>query len=542
MSDGLLPGKIAQTGGKKAWVVLVCLLLLSLACNAPRMGGPALPDPSGVATARALETRLFAPPATLAPSPTAAPTLTPTLTWTPAPSPTAAGLFAGLATSAPGGAGEAPETFTYFTQPGDTLPALEKRFGVAAGEMRAPIPLDAHKLLPPGYPLEVPNRLGDTSPAGALLPDSELVYSPGAADFDIAAYIRAAGGYLATHREAVDGVEMSGTQIVRTLALETSTNPRLLLAVLEYRAGWVRGRPGNPDVTFPLGFQNGTMKGLFKELTLAARYLTIGYYGWRSGELTGLKFADGSSLRLAPGLNAGSVGLMNLLATLEGRAAWQRELYGERGFLQLYSEMFGDPWARAARVEPLLAHDLQPPALQLPFLPGKAWSFSGGPHPAWGMGSASGGVDFAPVTASGCGVSAEWATAVADGLVVRSERGVVALDLDGDGREQTGWVVIYIHLAEAGRVAAGTQVQVDERMGHPSCEGGFASGANVHIARKHNGEWIAAGEPLPLALGDCAVEAGDKPYAGRLVCGDGQTAVAMSDGSKGTLITRKAGE
>jgi len=530
--------------GKHRKLFLIFALLLSLACNAPALSAPHPPGLELQATSGALETQLYAPSATLLPSATLEPASTPAPTLTPAPTFTPAPLFAGLATAAPGGsgAGEPLGTFTYFTQSGDTLPALEKRFGVRTDEIRAPFALNPDALLPPGYPLEMPNRLGETSSPVALLPDSELVYSPSAVDFELAAYIAEAGGYLSTYRELVDNVDMSGTEIVRILALETSTNPRLLLAVLEYRTGWVRGRPGNPDVVFPLGFQNGTMKGLYKELTLAARYLTIGYYGWRSGGQTGLSFADGSRLRLAPGLNAGSAGLMNLFAVLADRTAWESSLYGAGSFLQLYTDMFGDPWARAALVEPLLPADLQPPALELPFLPGKAWSFSGGPHPAWGMGSAPGGVDFAPASSSGCNPSPEWATAVTSGRVLRSERGVAALDLDGDGYEQTGWVIIYIHLAQSGRVPAGVQVEKDARMGHPSCEGGFASGANVHIARKYNGEWIAAGAPLPLVLGNCAVLAGAKPYEGQLVCTDGQTANAKSDGSKGTLITRTAGD
>jgi LasA protease len=77
---------------------------------------------------------------------------------------------------------------------------------------------------------------------------------------------------------------------------------------------------------------------------------------------------------------------------------------------------------------------------------------------------------------------------------------VVALDLDGDGDEGTGWVLVYMHVAEQGRVPVGTWVEQDAPIGHPSCEGGQSSGTHVHLARKFNGEWLGVGEPFPIIL------------------------------------------
>jgi hypothetical protein len=37
----------------------------------------------------------------------------------------------------------------------------------------------------------------------------------------------------------------------------------------------------------------------------------------------------------------------------------------------------------------------------------------------------------------------------------------------------------------------------DDRVGHPSCEGGSSSGIHIHIARKFNGEWVLADGGLP---------------------------------------------
>jgi hypothetical protein len=121
--------------------------------------------------------------------------------------------------------------------------------------------------------------------------------------------------------------------------------------------------------------------------------------------------------------------------------------------------------------------------------------------------------------------------------VVRSERGIVTLDLDGDGLEQTGWVLMYMHIADQGRVAAGTWVQTDTPLGHPSCEGGQATGTHVHLARKYNGEWLAADGPLPMVLSGWVAHVGVLPYEGTLVK-DGRTVSAHPDGSSGSTIVR----
>lgn len=41
-------------------------------------------------------------------------------------------------------------------------------------------------------------------------------------------------------------------------------------------------------------------------------------------------------------------------------------------------------------------------------------------------------------------------------------------------------------------VPVGTVVDTGAPLGHPSCEGGQATGTHVHMARKYNGEWLPA--------------------------------------------------
>jgi LasA protease len=76
----------------------------------------------------------------------------------------------------------------------------------------------------------------------------------------------------------------------------------------------------------------------------------------------------------------------------------------------------------------------------------------------------------------------------------------VMQDLDGDGLEQTGWTVLYMHIESRNRVQPGTYVRAGERIGHASCEGGISTGTHLHLARRYNGEWIPADGPLPFTL------------------------------------------
>jgi LasA protease len=256
-------------------------------------------------------------------------------------------------------------------------------------------------------------------------------------------------------------------------------------------------------------------------LVYGAGLIATGYYGWREGTIVSVRFSDLSRLRMAATLNCGTAGLMNYFGQKYSLEAWADAIYGESSFITQYEAMFGNPWLTAQAYEPLFTPDVKQPDLILPFEPGVTWSFTGGPHAAWGAAEVRAAIDFAPPSEEiGCNSNQSWAVASAPGLVVRSENGVVVLDLDGDGSELTGWNLIYLHIATNDRIRLGSWLNTGDRIGHPSCEGGISSGTHLHMARKYNGEWVPAEGPLPFVLDGWKAKAGIDIYQGWLIRGD----------------------
>ena len=114
---------------------------------------------------------------------------------------------------------------------------------------------------------------------------------------------------------------------------------------------------------------------------------------------------------------------------------------------------------------------------------------------------------------------------------------IVSQDLDGDGHEQTGWVLIYLHLENKTRAQLGEWKAAGDPLGHPSCEGGFATGTHLHFARKFNGEWVPADGPLPFNLGGWVAHAGTEAYKGTMTNGD-EEIVACTCSNYKTFVVR----
>ncbi len=419
---------------------------------------------------------------------------------------------------------------SYTVQAGDTLSTIAARFGTTVEQLAALNGIDNPSLIAVGQLLRLPELRGVFSPAFKIIPDSELVRGPGTGNFDITAFVASLPGYLRTYQDRIDGETVSGAEVVRRIADDYSVNPRLLLALLEYRAGWLFDpEPSAGTVVYPLGYVQLGYEGLYRQLAWLANRLNDAYYGWRVRGVLWFAFSDGLRVTYASGLNAGTVAVQYALSLNRSYDQWLADVSPE-GFYSLYVTLFGDPFARA--VEPLLPPDLRQPTLLLPWAPEELWYYTGGPHGAYASGSAWAAIDFAPPgdkDTAGCFVAPQWATAVADGIVARSERGFVILDLDGDGDETTGWTIVYLHLATDGRMPAGIRVKAGDPLGHPSCEGGVSTATHLHLARRYNGEWIPAtchqcapGIPsVPFVLGGWTVEGWEgQEYQGSMVKGE----------------------
>ncbi len=431
----------------------------------------------------------------------------------------------------------------YYVQSGDTLDALAARFGVDKKEITSPKVFPETGLIDPGTLLIVPRKIeAETTPNVQVLPDVEIVFSAAAADFNIAQFIAGAGGHLSQYREYLGSSGWTtGSQAISRLAYENSISPRVLLALLEYESRWVYGAPTTTQSEeYPMGFQSLKYKGLFMQMVWTVNQVYEGYYGWRAGTLTELTFPDGERLRLHPELNAGTVAIQYFFSRLHNRDEWEQIVDPNSGnsFSRLYDQMFGDPWARAQAVDPIFPPGLAQPKMILPFEVNREWHLISGPHGAWEKDGPLAAIDLAPSNdKGGCSPTPNWALSAAPGLVVRSGAGIVIVDLDGDGLEQTGWDLLYLHIATEGRVAAGTWVKADDRIGHPSCEGGQSNGTHVHFARKYNGEWILADGPIPMLLGGWTVHAGAQPYEGTMTRG-GRIVTADPFGQAWSIIVR----
>lgn len=408
----------------------------------------------------------------------------------------------------------------YTVQAGDTLGLISQRFNVSIAEIAEANQITNINLLEIGQLLVIPAPQPTvTGPGYKLIPDSELIASPAAAQFNLPDYVYSKNGYLVRYQEEVNEHTLSGFQIVQEISRDYSVNPRVLLAVLEYQSGWVtNANPRTDTLKYPIGWQDSRREGLYRQLAWTADQLNYGFYLWRTNAVASWILADNTLVPIEPTINAGTAALQYFFSILYGYKTWERTVTSE-GFFTVYNQLFGYPFDYT--YDPVVPLNLNQPPMQLPFEDGVTWAFTGGPHGGWGDGSAWAALDFAPfVDSRGCFSSDEWVVAMADGLVVRSENGVVVQDLDSDGKEQTGWTILYLHIEGRDRVQAGTFVKAGERIGHPSCEGGFSDGTHLHLARRYNGEWIPADQNLPFVMDGWMSSGAGQVYDGYLKKGD----------------------
>ncbi|MBI3170741.1 MAG: LysM peptidoglycan-binding domain-containing protein [Chloroflexi bacterium] len=497
-------------------------------------GGGTLPPNSNISVSTSTSTE------TLTPSPTA--TRPPTPTRVPLNISSLIGIQGQIISGSP-----TPDTARilptprqdadqYIVQSGDTLGDIAQRYNVSLQNL-----MDANSITDPnalevGMTLLIPAAQISASIGQSLkiIPDSELVNGPATAKFNLRNFIASQNGYLNSYTEDYKGTLLNGADIIEAVSYNYSVNPRILLALLEYQSGWVTNQfPINTD--YPMGYVDDTRSGLYRQVVWAANTLNRGYYLWKVNALSTWVLTDGQVIPIDPTINAGTAAIQYFFSELYGYDAWQYAT-SQTGVVVTYFVLFENPFNYA--IEPLIPATLTQPQMSLPFAAGESWYFTGGPHGAWDSGSAWGALDFAPPDNSGgCNTSSNWVTAMADGLVTRTGIGSVIQDLDNDGYEQTGWVIVYMHMAAAGRVTPGEYLFRNERVGHPSCEGGVSNAAHLHVARKYNGEWIAADGALPYNLDGWVSNGTGFEYDGFLTR-DSQSIEALDAAQPENLITR----
>lgn len=426
----------------------------------------------------------------------------------------------------------APGTIVdYIAQSGDTLSLLAARFGSSVEEIRIDnpqIPEDATSM-PPGFPMKM--RIYYKPFWGSqyqIIPDAAFVYGPDVIDFDLRAFLDSTPGWFKTSETYFQGEHRDAVEAIRWLCENYSLNPKMLLALVEFQTGALSNPLRQPELEDSfMGFRN-YHRGVYLQLSFISNLLNDGYYRFRTGDLLRIDHLDGKLENVDPWQNAATVSLQNYFSQLLDGDDYQFAI-GPDGYAKTYKRLFGDPWRRNTTVIP---GSLRQPELILPFRSGSTWAYTGGPHTGWGTLRPYAAIDFAPPTESqGCVPTNESAVAVADGIVARTDVGTIMLDLDGDGDERTGWVILYLHLSETGRLKVGTRVKKGDPLGKPSCEGGISTGTHLHIARKYNGEWIPAVSYLPFNLSGWVPVEGNRAYEGKLVRGNEVRVASVKSGS-----------
>lgn len=409
----------------------------------------------------------------------------------------------------------------YVVQNGDTAEAIAYRYGTTVEKISGLGDKPTNTFMKAGTLLLLKAPQRSFSSAMRILPDEYIVMGYPSIGYDLEYEVQQAGGYLAGYSEYTSSGSLTGTEIIHKIAVDYSISPIILMELLEYKSHWVYGYPHSiVEEHYPLGWLGENTEGLYKQLSWAAQTLSRGYYGWRYGSVSEIPFFKNpkpdTPIYFNPLLNAGSVAIQYLFSQLYVYDEFEEAIYGTNGFLQQFYLDFGNVWDYYT-IDPNGFNDqLKQPVLELPFNRDDEWSITGGPHEAYTTGSPLGALDFAPrMAAGGCARSDSWITTSAPGLVLRTSVGTVVLDLDMDGHEETGWVIYYLHVRTDGKAEPGTTLPLHGRIGHPSCEGGAATGTHLHIARKYNGEWVQAYGPIPFNMSGW-IPFGGESYLGGL--------------------------
>lgn len=413
---------------------------------------------------------------------------------------------------------------------GDTISAIANAYQVPVSAIVKRNDLSDPELIQVGQSLVIPAVEAETLPIGErIIADSDLVDGPSA--FNAVEFLRSYPKNILTsyvestptpiptpngNTEPIPTLEFtprSGIEVLEEVTLENAVNPKLLLALLEYQTQTITNEKPrlmlNESYIGALGWRTS----LDHQLSWTANTLTYGYYQWKNNRLNAFTLSDDTVVAVDPSVNAGTAAVQYLFSKLYGREDWLFAI-SPNGFRATYDGFFG---SESDKITELIDEPGGEPTLELPFAAEDEWFFSSGPHYGWANGSPWSAVDFVPGDSIGCSLSDMPVTAAALGLVIHSTDGLLIVDLDEDGDARTGWVHLYLHVASRDRAAVGTVVQTGDKLGYPSCEGGFSSGTHLHFARRYNGQWIPIDAAHPLVLSGYEVYSTGDVYDGYLV-------------------------
>ena len=330
----------------------------------------------------------------------------------------------------------------------------------------------------PGAPL--PSRLLQVELPNPPVSNGEFVWGPNVGDFDIQAFLQNRDSPLAPY-----------AQDVALWASYSSVNPRLLLAVLEFRYGLVTSLPDGAAKDEVFGMIGSTAVEM-----ATAFYQHLYSWGERrprgqaapSGAPTVI-LKDGTAAEFAPDIPSGTYSLAVALAETTDAGGLVEALTpnSPNSFDRVYGAMFPQDDLRARSNE--ITPSSVPPSnlLQFPFPMQATWTY-GGPH-SWNGDSTPpfSSLDFFSRGSTCAAPAYLFAVAAADGTTSRPYGYTCWLEIDHGG----GWKTSYYHLRN---LTSGWFQVRNSPLGTIACEicaGGYATGPHVHFSLKYNGAYVS---------------------------------------------------
>ena len=332
----------------------------------------------------------------------------------------------------------------------------------------------------------------------SLVSDGQFVWGPNVGDFDIGAFLDDQGSPLAAYAPDIE-----------LWASYSSVNPKVLIAILELRYGWVSG--------FSDSITGDEMRSTIEDTAMGLAstfYEHMHTWGALRPAFSpvpaigpSVLLLDGSVASLDPSLSSGTVALVTAMAEEISPAGYESKFAGvTRDFSTVFGAMFpeSDPLDTTKEIVPLNA----PPEglFQLPFPLGAEWVASG-PH-SWNGGSwppPFSSIDFFTGGGSCAAPPNQYAVAAAYGTVNRPYGYSCWLEID----HGNGWTTSYYHLSS---LYSGAPIGRNGKVGTIACEtcaGGFATGPHVHFSLKYNGAYVSL---EGVDFSGWTVHAGSVPY------------------------------